>query len=290
MSARSLLDELTAGLGDRGEARWVLGAALGLSPGQLAAGLSQAVPDVAAAAARSMAARRAAGEPLQYVLAAWTFRQLEISVDPRVLIPRPETEQVTGFALDELARQRAGAGGRLTAADLGTGSGVIALSLAVEGPPQLDVWGTDVSPDALDVARSNLERLALTQPEAAARVRLSRGSWFAALPASLSGRLHLVVSNPPYVSAPEWAKLPTVVRDHEPYGALVSGGRGTGCIERIVDEAPQWLAPGGALVVELAPHQAGTVGEVATRRGYTDVEVRVDLAGLARALVARVAS
>jgi release factor glutamine methyltransferase len=289
----ALLAELVAALGDRRQARWVLAAAAGVGPGELLVGAHDEVPDAVAAEARRMASRRLAGEPLQYVLGRWAFRTLEVAVDPRVLVPRPETEQLVESALGELIRIAGSAhgpgpsGNALSVVDLGTGSGVVALSLAAEFEGPLEVWATDLSADALEVARANLDVLAADRPEAAARVRLVRGSWFAALPAALAGDAAVVVSNPPYVSAGEWERLDAVVRDHEPYDALVPGPTGLEAVERIVDEAPAWLAPGGALVCELAPHQARAVLAATRRRGYAHAEIRRDLAGLERLLVAR---
>jgi release factor glutamine methyltransferase len=149
--------------------------------------------------------RRLAGEPLQYVLGHWPFRTLDLMVDQRVLIPRPETEVVAGYALEELDRQS----GDLLVADLGTGSGALGLSMASERT-NTKVWCTDFSADALAVARANL--VGLGRP--ARRVTLAQGSWFAALPDDLQGSLALVVSNPPYVATT--ADLPAEVADWPP--------------------------------------------------------------------------
>jgi release factor glutamine methyltransferase len=279
-----------------------------MAPREMLTRLDAPVSPEATAAARTMVQRRSTGEPLQYVIGTWSFRGLEVRVDTRALVPRPETEQVVEVALGELRRLAAAARARgapdeLVAADLGTGSGVIALSLAVEGVavirpgpnrrrgaparPGLAVWATDVSPDALSLARRNLSDVDASHPGAAATVRLSAGSWFGALPARLAGHVHLVVSNPPYVSAAEWAELDHDVRDHEPRSALVPGDTGLEALILLVDHARRWLAPGGSLVVELAPHQADVVRERAERAGYGDVVVRPDLAGRRRVLVAR---
>jgi len=249
--------------------------------------------------ARALADRRAAGEPLQYVLGRWPFRSLELQVDRRVLIPRPETEQVVEVALGELALVL-GLGGRRSAGpamavDLGTGSGAVALSLAVEGATdgdRLEVWATDASSDALDVARANLADLADADPVAAARVHLAQGRWFAALPPALMGRVDLVVSNPPYVAESDYAGLDPVVRDWEPHSALVSarGAAGVGGmadIEAIVAGAPRWLHRSGALVVEIAPSQAYAAIDAARRAGFSQVDTARDLAGRLRMLVAR---
>ena len=252
-------------------------------------------------AAMAMADRRAAGEPLQYVLGSWAFRSLELAVDRRVLIPRPETEQVVEEALaelDRIASARAGAaedGDRsLRCVDLGTGSGAIALSLAVEGGSRgmpLEVWATDVSAGALTVARANRDTLAASDPVAAGRVRFAEGSWFDALPDALARRVDLVVSNPPYVSMGEYHDLDPTVRDFEPRAALVAprgacGVAGMADVEAVVTGATAWLRPGGALIVEVATSQADAVVEVARRAGYSGVGNSRDLAGRLRMLVA----
>ena len=226
----------------------------------------------------AMVARRAAGEPLQYVVGSWGFRRLDLLVDRRVLIPRPETEMVVEAALGELARL----GGDVVV-DLGTGSGAIALSMAVEARPS-EVWATDSSADALAVARANLAGVG---GRGATCVRLVEGNWFGALPAELRGRVDLVVSNPPYVAEPEVADLPPEVAGHEPRAALVGGPTGLEQVARIVAEAPGWLASPGALVVELAPAQASAASALARDAGFADVDVRPDLAGRLRTLVAR---
>jgi release factor glutamine methyltransferase len=242
--------------------------------------------DTAPAASRirlaALAERRLAGEPLQYVLGHWSFRGLDLRVDRRVLIPRPETEVVAGLAI-EAALRCAGPGGRCTVADLGTGSGAIALAVADE-VPGADVWATDVTPEALEVARVNFAALT---PEAASRVHLAQGMWYEALPGGLRGRLAVVVSNPPYVPEAEYAALAPEVRDHEPAGALVAGPTGRECLEHLVAGGLAWLEPGGALVLELAPDQAAPLRATAEAAGYEAVAIHRDLAGRDRALVAR---
>jgi release factor glutamine methyltransferase len=253
-----------------------------------------------------LADRRAAGEPLQYVLGRWPFRTLELAVDRRVLIPRPETEHVVEVALAELAElvdggtgddrgpARTGRGPGPVAVDLGTGSGAIALSLAVEGgarAPGLVVWATDVSADALSVAAGNLAKLARVQPGAADRVRLSEGRWFDALPPELGGSLDLVVSNPPYVAEADFPGLDPTVRRWEPRGALVAAGShgvgGLADIEAVVDGAARWLRPGGILVVEIDPAQADATLASAGKAGFTDRRTEPDLSGRVRMVVAR---
>jgi len=238
-----------------------------------------------------MVERRVGGEPLQYVLGSWSFRGLDLMVDRRVLIPRPETEQVVEVALEEAQRRglRRLRRRHLTlvdvdppsaVADIGTGSGAIALALDAE-LPDVTVWATDVSSDALDVARANIAGCAAT------RVRTSEGSWFDALPDALRGGLELVVSNPSYIAESEVADLPGEVADFEPYRALVSGPTGREALEYLLAHARDWLVPGGALVCELAPQQANAMIERALASEYAEAFVRTDLAGRPRVLVAR---
>jgi len=244
-----------------------------------AARLQEPVSDRAAGYVHRMVERRRAGEPLQYALGRWGFRRLDLLVDHRVLIPRPETETVVGVALEQLITL----GRNPTVVDLGTGSGAIALAIADE-VPDAHVWATDASADAVAVARANLAGLG---GMAAPRVRLAEGSWFEALPDDLRGAVQLIVSNPPYVSTAEVDDLPPEVAHWEPMSALVSGPTGLEHIEVIVAGAPAWLARPGALVVEIAPHQADAATAFARDAGFVDVTVRPDLVGRARALVGR---
>jgi release factor glutamine methyltransferase len=284
----------TAVLSPAAEARWMVERVSGYDGVELLVGEHEAATAPAIQHLDDMLDRRALGEPLQYVLGRWAFRGLDLMVDRRVLVPRPETEVVAQVALDEAIRLGArrgthdpwGAGTTAyTVADLGTGSGAIALALASE-LPDAEVWATDVSPEALAVARANLAGIG----SAATRVRLEAGSWFDALPDHLRGRLKIVVSNPPYVAETEVPELPSVVADWEPRLALVSGPTGLEAIDAIVAEAPAWLDPQGAvLVVELAPHQADAARELARVAGFDAVDVVRDLADRERVLVARVA-
>ena len=254
--------------------------------------IADAAPPARALARLSpLVERRVGGEPLQYVLGSWSFRGLDLMVDRRVLIPRPETEQVVEVALEEAQRRglRRVRRRRLALvdpeptaaiADIGTGSGAIALALDAE-LPDVVVWATDVSPDALDVARANIAGCAAT------RVRTSMGSWFDALPETLRGQLEMVVSNPPYVAEGEVSGLPGEVADFEPRGALVSGPTGREALEFLLANAREWMVPGGTLVCELAPHQADAMVDQARAIEYADAFVRTDLAGRPRVLVAR---
>jgi release factor glutamine methyltransferase len=276
---RRLEAAIATQLGSTREARWIVEAA-------------------GTTGARALADRRAAGEPLQYVLGRWPFRHLELTVDARVLVPRPETEQVVEVALDELRRTTATRGARSddppVCVDLGTGSGAIALSMALEGggpAGRPEVWATDASADALAVARINLAELVGREPAAAERVELVSGWWYDALPTRLAGRIDLVVSNPPYVGSADYPDLDPGVRQWEPRLALVadrgrSGVDGMAAIEEIVAAAPRWLRPTGALVVEIDPSQAYAAIDVARRAGFGRVTTARDLAGRLRVLVA----
>jgi release factor glutamine methyltransferase len=279
---RELLNDATALLGSVIDARRLAEQASGMELAELLTNLNLPVPARAGRSLAAMVARRVAGEPLQYALGRWGFRSLDLMVDHRVLIPRPETEQVAGAAIAE-ARRMAAANRdrRLVLADLGTGSGAIALSLAAE-VPGAGVWATDASRAALEVASANLTGLGTF---AATRVRLAHGSWYEALPPDLLGSLDLIVSNPPYIALDE--QLPPEVATYEPVEALRSGPSGLECLTEVVSGAPPWLAPRGVLVVELAPHQADSVSDMARQAGFTDVEVRPDLAGRQRMVVAR---
>ena len=287
---RRLVASITELIGSAREAEWIV------EHVERQGAVPQANPDRDREAG-ALADRRAAGEPLQYVLGRWAFRSLELLVDPRVLIPRPETEQVVEVALDELRRTRNGMDAihPPVCVDLGTGSGAIALSLAVEGGarhPALQVWATDRSADALEVAAQNLADLSVVDAGVADRVRFSKGTWFEALPADLVGRVDLLVSNPPYVTEAEYPELDPGVRDWEPKSALVAargagGVGGMSDIEAIVAGAPRWLRWTGALVVEMAPHQAYAGVDAARRAGFSEVTIERDLAGRLRMLVAR---
>ncbi|HMG25569.1 MAG TPA: peptide chain release factor N(5)-glutamine methyltransferase [Acidimicrobiia bacterium] len=272
------------------EARWMVEHVSGFDAAELVTAEDEPATMRAAAQLDELIHRRTGGEPLQYVLGCWLFRGLELLVDPRVLIPRPETEVTAQVAIDEAVRLGArrgrpdpwaGATTTYAVADLGTGAGALALALAGE-LPDAEVWGTDVSEDALAVARANVAGTGLPST----RVRLAAGSWFDALPRALRGRLRLVVSNPPYVAESEVADLPVELQ-HEPRPALVSGPTGMEAIDELAREAPAWLDVTGTFVCEIAPQRAEAAAKVATAAGFEEVFVRRDLAGRDRVLVAR---
>jgi release factor glutamine methyltransferase len=292
----ALVDELAAALGGaRHEARFIVDEVLSQPAG---GGRPGVVPPGPAAAARAMAARRLAGEPLQYIFGHWPFRGLDLRVDARVLIPRPETEQVVEVALSEARELLARSPGLgLVVVDAGTGSGAIALALATElGPKVLqEVWATDLSAEALAVAAANLEVCRAGGDgggDVFLPVELVAGSWLDPLPGRLRGRVDLVVSNPPYVTEEEWATLAVEVRA-EPRQALVArpgreGDAGLADVEAVLEGGLRWLRRPGTVVVELAPQQAAAAQRRARQLGYGVARVEPDLAGRPRALVAHV--
>jgi release factor glutamine methyltransferase len=219
-------------------------------------------PTDAASAARYQALieRRAAGEPLAYLVGNKDFWSLRLTITPDVLVPRPETELLVERALD----LRPDATGRVV--DLGTGSGAIALALAHERP-NWQVTGTDVSDEALAIARSNAASLGL------ARVEWLRGRWFEPL---ATRRFDLLVSNPPYIGAdePELARLGS-----EPRGALSPGTDALASLRDIVRGAPDHLEHGGWLVLEHGHRQAAAVARELVARGFRHVRSHRDLAG-----------
>jgi release factor glutamine methyltransferase len=294
-----LLRGATSRLGDPVAARWVVGEAAGLEAAPLLLGGAASAPPGAAERVEEMLGRLDAGEPLQHVLGHWGFRTLDLLVDPRALVPRPETELVTGCVLDELARMRAeraargGAGGGSTrrfpvVLDLGTGSGAISCAIVAEDG-DARVVAIERSPDALELARENRARL---HASAAARLFLAAGDWYDGV-AGLLARTGLgptvdcIVSNPPYIAESEWSGLDPVVRDHDPYDALVAGPTGLEGVEAVVTGAPGLLARRGVIVVEIAPWQAGSARDLARAAGARDVAVEQDLAGRARCVRAR---
>lgn len=261
----------------RGQARRLVEQASGYEGGEYFVGLTKVPAQRQMAYLDSMLARRLAGEPLQYVLGRWGFRGLDLMVSPAVLIPRPETEILAGLAIDELARRHSPGG---LAVDLGTGSGAVGLAMAAECETARVVL-TDVSAEALAVARANLAGLG----RAAVRVSACQGSWYQALPESLTGTVDVVVSNPPYVRDDE--ALPSDVADWEPTMALRGGPDGLDGARRILADALRWLSPEGSVLVELSPVQMDAAAAIARASGLVIEAIHPDLAGRDRVLQCR---
>ena len=233
--------------------------------------ISAAVARAAVRAAR----QRALGAPLAYAVGRASFRHLTLEVDESVLIPRVETELLVDRLLERCD------GRARTVADIGTGSGAIALSLAFEREFEC-VIGTDISFGALAVARKNLDLLA---PALRSPVELLQGS----LLAPLGGRrVDVVVSNPPYIAYAEGSALPPSVRDWEPAIALLCGEEGLAVTRTIIAQAPAALTEGGILALEVDMRRAGIVAElIAVQGSYAEVEVLLDLSGRERFVFAR---
>ena len=261
----------------RQEAKWIIEEAAGVDGAELAEALAGLATARGVSHLDSMVERRIAGEPVQYVLGHWPFRTLDLLIDQRVLIPRPETEVVAGLVVDELNRLRPDGGG--TVVDLGTGSGAIGLAIAAECSAAR-VLLTDASVDALAVARANLAGLGL----AGRGVEISVGSWFDAVPERYLGECDVIASNPPYVRTTD--ALPSSVSEWEPSIALLAGEDGLDDLRQIVDRAGPYLRDSGSLVLEMDALQTAVVAELCREAGFATT-VHRDLAGLDRAVVAR---
>lgn len=265
-------------LGSSEEARFIIEQASGRSGAAWLLSTDAHASPSAANKVREMCRRRKAGEPLQYVLGRWGFRMLNLHCDKRALIPRPETEVLVDVALAVLRDKQAPA----LVLDLGTGTGAIAISVATECTG-VQVWATDVSVPALELARQNLDEVQRTHD---INVELVHSDWFASVPRDLRGNLDLVISNPPYIAEVERSNIDRQVVDWEPESALFAGLDGLDDLNRIVDESFEWLAPGGSLLVELAPDQASTLKARAEERGYGAAAIGPDLTGRDRWLLA----
>jgi release factor glutamine methyltransferase len=225
--------------------------------------------------------KRLAGAPFAYAVGRAAFRHLTLRVDERVLIPRQETELLVELVLSE-ARGRAG----LSALDVGTGSGAIALALATEGEFN-EVVATDVSEDALALARANAEALGV--PDAPGRSRVAPLTFLHGADYAPVGEraFDVIAANPPYIAFAEVRDLPASVRDWEPAAALACGGDGLDVTRRLVGGAPHHLRPGGLLALEVDERRARVVASLAQGQGLHDVRVHLDLTGRERFVTAR---
>lgn len=232
--------------------------------------------------------RRAGGDPVAYVIGEREFYSLAFAVDPRVLIPRPETEGVVDAALDAIQARRTRPdrrrpGERVRVVDVGTGSGAIAVTLAAEARrrawPEVSLAALDRSRAALQVARANVARHAVQ-----GAVALLAGDLLGAL---RTASVDVVAANPPYLSDDDLASISTEVA-REPVAALLGGGKdGAGTLRELVSDASRVLRPGGFLVTEIGATQGASVADFARGLGFVDVRVLPDLAGLDRVVVAR---
>ncbi len=279
---REVKDRLEAGgfVGGGQEAQWLVEEVSGMNSAELIASAKTFASVRAIEQLNTLLERRLIGEPLQYVLGSWSFRGIDLMVDRRVLIPRPETETLVGLALIEA--QRMGLQPGEVVVDLGTGSGAIAIGLAAQ-LFEVAIWATDVDPRALEVARANVA----ARGRMSAGIQIVQGSWFDALPHELSGKVRLVVSNPPYIAEDEIPELPPEVIDYEPFSALVSGPTGSEHIETILLTAQEWLTDDGVVLVELDPRRAKQTHTYALSVGFAGAVIENDLTGQPRVLIAR---
>ena len=227
---------------------------------------------------RELVRRRAEGEPVAYLVGHREFYSLSFKVTRDVLIPRPETELLV-VALIDAAKALSSRKPSLSIADIGTGSGIIAVC-AAKNLPTCNVTAVDISPTALDVARANVEAHGVGD-----RVELIESDLFAALG---DRQFDLIVSNPPYVSEPEMAELRAEVANYEPHLALCGGPTGTEVIQRLVPAAAERLAPQGSLLLEVSPMIAQrTLDIIREQGGFETPRTLKDMAGLARVVVAK---
>jgi release factor glutamine methyltransferase len=228
-------------------------------------------------------ARRAAREPLQHITGIAYFRYLDLEVGPGVFVPRQETEVMTGWAIDRLTEMDVA---EPVAADLGSGSGAIALAIAQE-VPRARVHAVEGDPLARAWTARNIERCAAAAPHLAGRVTLHAGDFESAL-AELDGTVDLMISNPPYIPVGAW--LPPEVGEYEPAAALFSGADGLDAIRVVERAARRLLRPGGLVAVEHGAPQGAAVYWVFTEeRGWRDTRNHRDLAGLDRFVTASLA-
>lgn len=279
---RDVLADAAVRLSDPNEARWLCEHASGLDGSQFIEELDETPTTAMMAALDAMLVRRLNGEPLQYVMARWAFRHLDLFVDRRVLIPRPETELIVDLVLSVLKTIDRPA----RVVDLGTGSGAIGLAIAAESHPrEVEVWLTDLSNDALDVARANVATLG----RLGSRVKIANGSWWSALPSEIAGLIDVAVCNPPYIAVgdPEVAKD---VVDWEPHSALFSDDDGLADIRAVLADAKRWLRVGGSLLFEIGYRQSAAVTEDMAAAGFVEVITHRDLAGRDRFVVGKLSS
>ena len=238
--------------------------------GMLAAALDATVPERCLEAMRRAMARLAKGEPLQYVLGEWDFRTLTLACDCRALIPRPETEELVTRVLAHLSS--AAFPSPPLVVDVGTGTGAIILSLAAEFKGDAAFLGTDVSEDAITLARENAARCGLD-----GRVKFAVADGLDDFDEPQS--VDVIVSNPPYVTTAEWQSLDPRVKDFEPRLALDGGAEGLDFYERYLGDAVNLLKPGGAVFFEIGESQGAALGRLMAAYGFTDVRIDRDFAG-----------
>ena len=253
------------------EAGWLVSQLLGDNPIAIPCSSGADFPPHLQAELERRVQRRLDGEPLQYIMGDVDFHCVNLLVGPGVLIPRPETEQLVDIALDHLAIDG-------PVLDLCTGSGAIALAIAASRPSR-DIYGTDISPQALEWAERNKRKLH------ADNFTLFEGDLFQPLPPNL--QFALITANPPYVSPDEYETLEPVVKDHEPQLALVAEEDGMAILRRIAEEAQARLLPDGWLICEIGDQQGPRMADILGNLHYSIVMVQKDYAGHDRFALAK---
>lgn len=245
---------------------------LGWSRGELLLRAAEPLPASAVAALAVLGERRAAREPLQLIVGSVGFRHLELLVRAGMFIPRPETEVLAG---EVIARVPCGG----VVVEPCTGTGAIACAVATEAPPRI-VVATDCAVAAVELARENAARCGATA------VQVLHGDLLQPVPEGLRGTVDVLVSNPPYLTAAEFAACEPEVRDWDPVEALVAGPAGTEVAARLIAAAPGWLRPGGWILLEIDPSRAKVTVDLAQAVGLHDVTVLPDLTGRPRVIAA----
>ena len=255
-------------------AEWLVGQALGLRRMQLYMQFERLLSEPELEKIRPLVRRRAAREPLQYILGETEFCGLKLKCDRRALIPRPETEYLVELILARFTPTES-----VNVLDLGTGTGALALALA-QALPTARVTAVDASPEALALAQENAVSTGLSD-----RVSFLVSDWYTAVPAGT--RFNLIVSNPPYLSGEEVAAAMPEVRDFEPHAALIGRDGGLGDLQQILRNAGQWLVPGGLIALETGPEQHAALMKFAQTIGFEGFESKADLTGRDRYVFAR---
>jgi release factor glutamine methyltransferase len=258
------------------DARLLVGQALLLSRAQLTAESDRLLEAREINMISALAARRLKHEPVARILGRKEFWSLELQLTPAVLVPRPETETVIESALDAVTT-RGLRMEKLRVLDIGTGSGALLLAMLRELPNAIGT-GTDISADALAVARANAERHRLDTRCAFIATNIADG---------VAGPFDFILSNPPYIASADMALLPQEVRDYDPRPALDGGADGLDCYRALAGDALRLLALGGRLIVELGAGKDEAVSTLFTKAGLSVVNTRKDLAGIVRALSAK---
>lgn len=266
------------------DAEVLLAAARGCQRIDLYAAFSEPAEEELRTAFRELVRRRTEGTPVAYLVGHREFYSMSFRVTPDVLIPRPETETLIVAALDcaKEIRTRTGENRSLKIADVGTGSGAIAITLAKHAEP-CNVTAIDLSPAALEIAKENATNLNVSD-----KITWAESDLFSAV--SSNEPFDLIASNPPYVSESEYEELPKDVKNHEPKLALVAGPNGTSVIERLIEQSEQKLAPGGWLLIEFGPATAKSVEQMFQQDSkWKNIKIHKDLAGLERIIEAQLA-